>query len=230
VRDVEVDARFARRASSGNGAGRQRGASERRITRWHDSLPWRCRPGHLPDDARSGEPCVYLTSTHKPADLLRERFPSIYAVCLERGSTSRANPSGRPCGPFTVAAALRTDDLGGPPSIAWTSAKLHARDCTAPTALPARPDRMPGRGTRAGARSAERIARGGDFYFPEIAGWRYEHEPADPALISQDWLTIQHTMWNYVGPDSEREAAHRAMRVCANLTWQCPFLPTKWRN
>ena len=33
----------------------------------------------------SGEPCVYLDITHKPADQLRERFPGIYAVCIERG-------------------------------------------------------------------------------------------------------------------------------------------------
>ncbi len=33
----------------------------------------------------SGEPCVYLDITHKPAEQLRERFPGIYAVCIERG-------------------------------------------------------------------------------------------------------------------------------------------------
>jgi len=66
----------------------------------------------------SGEPCVYLDITHKPADLLRERFPSIYAVCLERGIDSRANPSRSSLRPITVAAALRRTILAGPPSIA----------------------------------------------------------------------------------------------------------------
>ena len=54
-------------------------------------------------------------------------------------------------------------------------------------------------GTRAGAQAAKRILAGNCFYFPQVADWRYENEPADPALIAQDWLTIQHTMWNYVG-------------------------------
>jgi L-aspartate oxidase len=72
-------------------------------------------------------------------------------------------------------------------------------------------------GTRAGAQAAGRITRGNDFYFPEIAGWRYEREPADPALISQDWLTIQHTMWNYVGLIRSEKRLNRAMRILREL-------------
>jgi len=83
--------------------------------------------------------------------------------------------------------------------------------------LAARPCSNAWSGDARRARSAERIARGGDFYFPEIAGWRYEHEPADPALISQDWLTIQHTMWNYVGLIRSEKRLNRAMRVLREL-------------
>lgn len=35
-------------------------------------------------------------------------------------------------------------------------------------------------------------------YFPEIYDWKEETQYVDPALISQDWLTIKNTMWNYV--------------------------------
>jgi L-aspartate oxidase len=72
-------------------------------------------------------------------------------------------------------------------------------------------------GTRAGQQAAERIHRVSDFYFPRVADWRYENEPADPALISQDWLTIQHTMWNYVGLIRSEKRLNRAMRVLREL-------------
>jgi L-aspartate oxidase len=72
-------------------------------------------------------------------------------------------------------------------------------------------------GTRAGAQAAEGITRGDDFYFPKVADWRYEHEAADPALITQDWLTIQHTMWNYVGLIRSERRLNRAMRILREL-------------
>jgi len=55
---------------------------------------------------------------------------------------------------------------------------------------------MPGWDARRGA--SANASRAGAILFPEIAGWRYGMSRR-PALISQDWLTIQHTMWNYVG-------------------------------
>ena len=167
----------------------------------------------------SGEPCVYLDITHKPADLLRERFPSIYAVCLERGIDLTREPIPVVPAAHYSCGGISTDDFGGTTvdrlsavgEVACTG--LHGANRLASTSLL----ECLVWGTRAGARSAERIARGGDFYFPEIAGWRYEHEPADPALISQDWLTIQHTMWNYVGLIRSEKRLNRAMRVLREL-------------
>ena len=97
-------------------------------------------------------------------------------------------------------------------------AKWPAPGCTARIAWPARLcSNALVWGTRAGHQAAERIQHGDDFYFPQIADWRYENQPADPALISQDWLTIQHTMWNYVGLIRSEKRLNRAMRVLREL-------------
>ena len=36
-------------------------------------------------------------------------------------------------------------------------------------------------------------------------------------MISQDWVTIQHTMWNYVGLIRSEKRLNRAMRVLREL-------------
>jgi L-aspartate oxidase len=167
----------------------------------------------------SGEPCVYLDITHKPADQLRERFPGIYAVCLERGIDLTRQPipvvpaAHYSCGGIATDAWGRTnvDRLRAVGEVACTG--LHGANRLASTSLL----ECLVWGTRAGEQAAERICRGNEFYFPQVADWRYENEPADPALISQDWLTIQHTMWNYVGLIRSEKRLNRAMRVLREL-------------
>ena len=61
------------------------------------------------------------------------------------------------------------------------------------------------------------INQDGDDYFPDIAPWIIEKETIDPALISQDWLSIKHTMWNYVGLVRTRQRLHRAQKILRNL-------------
>jgi L-aspartate oxidase len=51
-------------------------------------------------------------------------------------------------------------------------------------------------------------------YFPEIFPWKEETEYVDPALITQDWMSIKNTMWNYVGLVRTRQ---RLMRARTNL-------------
>ncbi|MGB9454598.1 MAG: L-aspartate oxidase [Bryobacteraceae bacterium] len=167
----------------------------------------------------SGEPCVYLDITHKPADRLRERFPGIYAVCLERGIDLTREPipvvpaAHYSCGGIAVDDCGRTtvDRLRAAGEVACSG--LHGANRLASTSLL----ECLVWGTRAGAQAAEGIMRGDEFYFPKVADWRYEHEPADPALISQDWLTIRHTMWNYCGLIRSERRLNRAMRILREL-------------
>jgi L-aspartate oxidase len=167
----------------------------------------------------SGEPCVYLDISHKPAEQLRERFPGIYAVCMERGIDMTREPIPVVPAAHYSCGGVATDDYGRTTvdrlravgEVACTG--LHGANRLASTSLL----ECLVWGTRAGEHAAERIAKGNAFYFPKIADWRYEHEPADPALISQDWLTIQHTMWNYVGLIRSEKRLNRAMRILREL-------------
>jgi L-aspartate oxidase len=167
----------------------------------------------------SGEPCVYLDITHKPAEQLRERFPGIYAVCIERGIDMTREPIPVVPAAHYSCGGIATDDCGR-----TTVARLRAAGEVACTGLQGA-NRLASTslleclvwGTRSGADAAEGIRRGDDFYFPEVADWRYEREPADPALISQDWMTIRQTMWNYVGLIRSERRLNRAMRILREL-------------
>jgi L-aspartate oxidase len=167
----------------------------------------------------SGEPCVFLDITHKPAAEIRERFPGIYTVCLERGIDITREPipvvpaAHYSCGGIATDVYGRTtvQRLRAVGEVACTG--LHGANRLASTSLL----ECLVWGTRAGCQAAERIVAGDQFYFPEVAGWRYEHEPVDPALITQDWLTIQHTMWNYVGLIRSERRLNRAMRILSEL-------------
>jgi L-aspartate oxidase len=167
----------------------------------------------------SGEPCVYLDITHKPAEQLRERFPGIYAVCMERGIDMTREPIPVVPAAHYSCGGIATDDCGR-----TTVKRLRAAGEVACTGLQGA-NRLASTslleclvwGTRAGADAAEGIRRGDDFYFPEVADWRYEREPADPALISQDWMTIRQTMWNYVGLIRSERRLNRAMRILREL-------------
>jgi L-aspartate oxidase len=167
----------------------------------------------------SGEPCAYLDITHKPADYLRQRFPGIYAVCMEHGVDMTKQPipvvpaAHYSCGGVAVDSEGRTniDRLRAAGEVACTG--LHGANRLASTSLL----ECLVWGTRAGLAAAERIRSGGTAVFPQIAAWRYEREPADPALIAQDWLIIQQTMWNYVGLIRSSRRLDRAWRLLSEL-------------
>lgn len=167
----------------------------------------------------SGEHCAYLDISHKPADQIRDRFPGIYAHCLEHGVdiTRQRIPvvpaAHYSCGGVAVDEWGQTNvqRLRAVGEVSCTG--LHGANRLASTSLL----ECLVWGTRAGGGAAERITGGGEHYFPPIADWQYEREPADPALIAQDWLTIQHTMWNYVGLIRSEKRLNRAHEILREL-------------
>jgi len=58
-----------------------------------------------------------------------------------------------------------------------------------------------------------------DYQIPITKDWIQGTKEIDPALITQDWLTIKNTMWNYVGLIRTQERLHRAQDVLRNLQY-----------
>jgi L-aspartate oxidase len=56
-----------------------------------------------------------------------------------------------------------------------------------------------------------------EAYYPEIYPWEDEEGSVDPALVSQDWLTIKNTMWNYVGLIRTKQRLFRAHTILRHL-------------
>lgn len=166
------------------------------------------------------EPCVYLDISMKEADWLRKRFPNIYAKCMSLGIDMTKQPipvvpaAHYSCGGVAV-------DLQGRSSIHRLRAAgevsctgIHGANRLASTSL------LEGLvwGVEAAKSIVEdRAAIPGGHYMPEIAAWRYEHEPIDPALIQQDWLTVKYTMWNYVGLVRTAKRMKRAKAILREL-------------
>ena len=124
----------------------------------------------------TGEPCAYLDITHKPADWLRQRFPGICALYLDRGIDITRDripivPAAHySCGGIGTDGWGRTniDRLWAVGEVACTG--LHGANRLASTSLL----ECLVWGTRAGQQAWEQIESDREFYFPEIADWRYE--------------------------------------------------------
>jgi L-aspartate oxidase len=165
-----------------------------------------------------GEPCAWLDITHKPADWIRERFPGVYQHCAALGiDITRERIPVVPaahysCGGVAVDEWGQTDLAGlyAVGEVACTG--VHGANRLGSTSLL----ECLVWGVRAGRKAAEQSAASA-AYFPRIAPWRYERESTDPALIAQDWLTIRHTMWNYVGLIRSAKRLERAREILQEL-------------
>ena len=60
---------------------------------------------------------------------------------------------------------------------------------------------------------------GAAYNKPRTLNWIQGQKYIDPALITQNWLTIENTMWNYVGLVRTRDRLHRAQHILRNLQY-----------
>ena len=168
----------------------------------------------------SGSPCVFLDITHKPKDWIKERFPFIYNSCLRFGIDMTENPIPVVPGAHYHCGGIWTD-LYGQTSVShlWAAGEvactgLHGANRLASTSL------LEGLvwGTRAGEKIASFLQTQGAPAIPQIEGWRSEKATVDPSFLSQDWLTLKHTMWNYVGLVKTELRLERAQGILAELS------------
>ena len=167
---------------------------------------------------KTNHPCVYLDIAHKNGDWIKSRFPNIYEYCLSNGINITQNqipvvPAAHySCGGISV-------NLNGQSSIERLYAigevactGVHGSNRLASTSLL----ECLVWGHIAGKNAAKDIKK---YEVPTTKEWVEESTSMDPALITQDWLTIKNTMWNYVGLIRTRERLHRAQDILRNLQY-----------
>lgn len=168
--------------------------------------------------AASGEPCVYLDLSAMAPEFIRERFPTIHARCLAHGVDIVREPI-----PVVPAAHFACGgvhaDLHGRTSVRHLNAigetgctGLHGANRLASTSLL---ECLVSAKFAAQADAAD-IARGG-FRLPAPREWSSPGRDADPVLVRQDMLQIQHTMWNYAGVVRSPKRLTRARRILLEL-------------
>jgi L-aspartate oxidase len=168
--------------------------------------------------AGSGEPCVFLDLSALSADFIRERFPFLCARCAEFGVDMTRSPV-----PVVPAAHFSCGgvhtDLAGRTNVRHLNAigetgctGLHGANRLASTSLL---ECLTSAKFTAQA-DAEEIARG-QFLLPEPRPWQGPAREADPTLVRQDMLLLQHTLWNYAGIVRSPKRLARARRILLEL-------------
>lgn len=168
--------------------------------------------------AASGETHVLLDLSALTPEFIRSRFPSIHAGCLSHGIdiTREAIPvvpaAHFACGGVHADLAGRTSvrHLTAIGEVACTG--LHGANRLASTSLL---ECVVSAKFAALADSTDLAAL--PFRLPEPRPWETPAREADPVLVRQDMLQVQHTMWNYAGVVRSAKRLDRARRVLLEL-------------
>ena len=167
---------------------------------------------------KTNHPCVYLDISHKKHNWIKSRFPNIYNHCINIGVDITTSPI-----PVVPAAHYSCGGIGVDLYGKTSLKRLYAIgevSCTG----------VHGANRLASTSLLECLVWGyiagknatntkNNYSTPKITPWIQEKEDIDPALISQDWLTIRNTMWNYVGLVRTRDRLHRAQHILRNLQY-----------
>ncbi len=167
---------------------------------------------------RTGDDCVYLDITHKPAAFVRDRFPSIYNECLRYGIDITAQPIPIVPAAHYLCGGVSTD-LEGRTTIPglWAIGEcaftgLHGANRLGSNSLL--------EGVVFGHRTAEALK-----VVPKQASWPTVPDwdigsagtPDEAVVVTHNWDELRRLMWNYVGIVRSDKRLQRAARRIAML-------------
>ncbi len=160
-------------------------------------------------------------ASYMEAEAIKKRFPMIYETCLQFGIDITKEPIPVvpavhfSCGGIKVDLWGRTtiNRLFAVGEVSCTG--LHGANRLASTSLL--------EGLVWGTRAARWINQNWEEYTREIPPYPIPEwidtgiEEPDPALIKQDWITLRHIMWNYVGLVRTKKRLRRAITDLRHL-------------
>jgi L-aspartate oxidase len=165
------------------------------------------------------QPHALLDISHKPPEWILARFPGVAQRCREAGYDVTKGPvpivpaAHYSCGGVAVDLDGRTTLSGLFAAGEVSCTGVHGANRLASTSL------LEGLlwGWRAGRLAAAEARADESAKSCRAWDWQPESEPVDAALVSQDWLVIKHTMWNYVGLVRSGRRLDRARRILQEL-------------
>ncbi|MBS0662779.1 MAG: FAD-binding protein [Verrucomicrobia bacterium] len=171
--------------------------------------------GHL---TRTGETCVWLDLSARPADYLRSRFPGVHAQCLANGVDLTREPIPVVPAAHYSCGGVHTD-LQGRTNVRHLNAigetactGLHGANRLASTSLL---EALVAARATAATDAAELATMPAPKARPRP--WVSPRRQADPLLVRQDLLLVQQTMWNYAGIIRSPRRLARARRILLEL-------------